>query len=86
MNVEIRTRFLRGCHYSFGPGPWPAYCGRAAGWFRLFGWGLKWRLNDRRWSTWRYFSERHGYTKTIRIGRLVIGILTPASDRKAGAD
>ena len=47
-----------------------------SGFLKVFGQRVYWRLNPKDNRTWLYFSERHGYEKTMRIGRLVIGLVT----------
>lgn len=50
------------------------YVEGGAGWFRLFGYGIYWRDSHK---TRLSFSERYGYVKVFRIGRLAIRFLTP---------
>ena len=52
----------------------------SAGWFRLFGYGLFYRVNPPARPMWLYFSEREGKTKVVRIGRLVLGLITPLEE------
>jgi hypothetical protein len=46
-----------------------------AGWFRIFGFGLKWKDSNK---YMLLFSERNGYTKIYKIGKYWIGFLKPA--------
>ena len=50
---------------------WTSVHGSKWGWFRIFGYGLKWKHESRG----LLFSERNGYKKYIKIGKWYIGYL-----------
>lgn len=63
----IDLGWFQACGYGSGP---LAVCGA---WFRLFGYGLRFKvLRSPRWIELT-FSERYGHRKYVRLGRLVIG-------------
>lgn len=63
----INLGWLQACCYG------PCRRGEIGAWFRLFGYGLRCKvLPTPRWVELT-FSERYGYRKYVRLGRLVIG-------------
>ena len=72
--MDIRTRHFQA---STSRSLEPLVEGWTAGWFRLRGYGIKYRLNPPGNSDWLYYSERHGDSKVMRIGRLALGLISP---------
>ena len=72
--LQFRLKIHDGTQYKlrlFGVTCWVSNHLANAGWFRLFGRGLKWKHE----SLGLLFSERNGYTKYLKIGKWVIGYL-----------
>jgi hypothetical protein len=55
----------------FGVAIWGSNHYRNAGWFRLFGRGLKWKHE----TVGLTFSERNGYSKFVRAGKWIVAYL-----------
>ena len=71
--MQLNLRYLQACSYD------TRMFGTSGGWVRLFGYGLRWRINPQSRPDWLSFSERYGYRRSWRLGRLVVGTITPAN-------
>ena len=71
---NFRIKSYDGVQYRirlFGINVWLSNHCKKSGWFRFFGKGLKWKHE----SIGLLFSERNGYSKYLKIGKYIIGVL-----------
>jgi len=64
LSFLVVVRGVYGIYFLSNMRVWSSYNKNGLGWFRIFGYGLKWKNIKHRPLL---FSERHGYTKGITI-------------------
>lgn len=72
--LQFRVKIHEGTQYKlrlFGVTLWVSNHLVNAGWFRLFGKGIKWKHEN----LGLLFSERNGYRKYLKLGKWIIGYL-----------